>query len=102
MLVKVGQMRDRFRPFWDKSAGIIFVWLVDRDRVAARKGGQKSPPPEMAKQWPFTGKRSVRDGCSDYYRYGTDKACQDEKTKIKLVLKREMTDGVNKTGGKRV
>jgi len=89
MLVKVGQVRDRFRPFWDKlrpfwdklrpfwdkSAGIIFVWLVDRDRVAARKGGQKSPPPEMAKQWPFTGKRSVRDGCSDYYRYGTDKAC---------------------------
>ena len=47
-----------------------------------RTDGNQSTP-EMAEQWPFSGKRCIRVGCSDYYPYGTEKEPQDDETEIK-------------------
>lgn len=47
-----------------------------------RDDGNHSTP-EMAKQWPFSGKRCIREGFSDYYPFGVDGHLMDDETEIK-------------------
>ncbi|WP_250204144.1 hypothetical protein [Escherichia coli] len=47
-----------------------------------RDDGNHSTP-EMAQQWPFSGKRCIRKGYSDYYPFGVDGSRQDDETEIK-------------------
>ncbi|EFB4000249.1 hypothetical protein MU156_004767 [Escherichia coli] len=47
-----------------------------------RDDGNHSTP-EMAKQWPFSGKRCINPGGSDYYPHGTEKERQNDEVEIK-------------------